>query len=92
MSRSYKKTPGFTDQQRHSKTPSFFKQQANKKVRKFDGMIPNGKAYRKLYEPYEICDWKFLHYSDQELHDWHYRTSRFFRIFTPEPLYRYYMK
>ncbi len=40
------------------------KRQANKKVRRYKGVLCNGKMYRKLYCSYDICDWIF--YSDDE--------------------------
>lgn len=69
MSRTFKKTPGFTDQQRNSKTPKFFKRVANKKVRKVDTdfRIPNGKTYRYFHSYYDICDWKFLVFSENDI-------------------------
>ncbi len=51
MSRSYKKHPGFVDRN------PFMKRQANKKVRRTSG-ITNGKSYRKVSDPYSICDHK----------------------------------
>lgn len=71
MSRSYKKTPGFTDQQRNSSTSKVLKRLSNKRVRQFDveDHLPNGKAYRKFLDPWDICDWKLLYFSDKELED-----------------------
>jgi hypothetical protein len=57
MSRSFKKTPGWCDRN------PFAKRQANKKVRRYKGDLPNGKGYRKLYCPWNICDWKFLYHT-----------------------------
>lgn len=55
MSRSYRKpisTDGYgTKHRRLSKTA------ANRRVRKASD-LPNGKAYRKWYNPWDICDWK----------------------------------
>jgi hypothetical protein len=51
MSRSFKKTPMIK-----LDNSSFGKKQANKRVRKFD--IANGSSYKKLYESYDICDYK----------------------------------
>jgi len=50
MSHSYKHTPGFFDRN------PFAKQQANRKVRR-TLEVPNGKAYRRLFESYDICDY-----------------------------------
>jgi hypothetical protein len=51
MSRSFKKYPLI------KKNINFFKRQANKKVRKV--LIGNGGNYKKAYDTYRICDWKF---------------------------------
>ncbi|HLD75127.1 MAG TPA: hypothetical protein VJB34_09545 [Bdellovibrionota bacterium] len=60
MSRSYKK-PWFTDSGRFRK---FAKQQANKKVRKAVD-VSNGGVYKRFYNSWDICDWKFpWHHTD----------------------------
>jgi len=56
MSRSFKKTPGFCDRN------PFNKRQANKRVRK-DWTLANGGAYRKRFESWDICDYRFLFFS-----------------------------
>lgn len=56
MSRSYRKpiaTEGYG-----SKTKRIRKKQANKAVKQ-EAEISNGKAYRKVYNPWNICDYKF---------------------------------
>ena len=58
MSRSYKKTPGFTD----NKSRDDVKRKASKAVRRQVGAIGNGSNYKKIYCSYNICDWKFLEY------------------------------
>lgn len=55
MSRSYKKH--FRCKQKNSKIE---KKRANKKVRHFKSDLPNGKAYRKLFESWDICDWNWI--------------------------------
>ena len=58
MSRSYKKSPVFTDGGR-GKRVKWCKRQANKAVRRYNKNIANflsGKAYRKLYQSYDIHD------------------------------------
>jgi hypothetical protein len=60
MSRSFKRTPGFCDRN------PFFKNQANRRVRK-DWGIPNGKAYRKVYDSWSICDYRFLFFTKEEV-------------------------
>jgi hypothetical protein len=56
VSRSFKKTPGFCD-----RSP-FNKRQANKRVRK-DWTLAGGGAYRKCFESWDICDYRFLFFS-----------------------------
>ena len=54
MSRSYRKTPIVKDNGKHKQ---FFKRQANKRCRK--ERVGSGGEYKKHYEQYFICDWKF---------------------------------
>ncbi len=58
MSRSCRK-PWVTDGQDGSVRRQFAKRAANKTIRRYQGHIPNGKAYRKLYNPWDICDWRW---------------------------------
>jgi hypothetical protein len=58
VSRSFKKTPGFCDRN------PFNKRQANKRVRK-DWTIASGGAYRRRFESWNICDYKFLYFIRQ---------------------------
>lgn len=60
MSRSRKKVPGFTD------SNPWAKQAANKKVRRTLD-VPNGKAYRKVFCSYNICDCTYLLFSKTEI-------------------------
>lgn len=53
MSRSYKKRPIVKDRNKGMRTF------ANRKVRNYKGVIPCGKAYRKISESYDICDYIF---------------------------------
>jgi hypothetical protein len=55
MSRSYKKNVWFTDNGPHRK---FQKKRANKRVRKSEE-IPSGNAFKKYFNSWDICDWKF---------------------------------
>ena len=54
MSRSYKKLPVCKDG--GPKWNKFAKRVANKKVRNTP-VIPNGRAYKKVYETWNIHDW-----------------------------------
>ena len=64
MCRSFKKVAGWTDHKSpYSKIEKRF---ANKKVRKSKN-IPNGRSYKKVYESWNICDFKFLYFSKNEV-------------------------
>lgn len=60
MSRSFKKNWIVTDNY-GSSYKKFAKRQANKRIRKSES-VPDGKAYRKFFESWDICDYK-IHYS-----------------------------
>ncbi len=64
MSRSYKKTPGFCDRN------PFNKRQANKRVRK-DWSIGSGGAYRRCFDSWDICDYRFLFFSLRSVVDFY---------------------
>lgn len=55
MSRSYKKSPVYTDGKAGS--TSISKRYANKAVRNYNGEIPNGKFYKHLFCSYDIHDY-----------------------------------
>ena len=59
MSRSMKKVGGWADKD------SCFKKHANKVVRQKED-IPNGMAYKKIVQSYDICDYKELYFSMNE--------------------------
>lgn len=54
MSRSYKKHPRVKDS-----ANKFMKKYANKKVRRTKD-IPSGKAYKKVFESWDISDWNWI--------------------------------
>lgn len=56
VSRSYRKDY-ITQQSYKSKIAKFFKRLAARKVRKSDDLV-DGNVYRKMYESYNICDYK----------------------------------
>ena len=57
MSRSYKKHPACNDSS--AGTTRWKKRVANKRVRNSKD-VPNGKAYKKVYESWDIRDFVFL--------------------------------
>lgn len=60
MSRSYKKNPVSKDSSTYSK---FCKKKSNKRVRRIPD-IPNGNSYKKVWDSWDICDWR--HYSTKK--------------------------
>lgn len=54
MSRSFKKVPGHVDRS------SFNKNQANRRVRRYKRDLQSGGTYKKLYEKWNICDYRYL--------------------------------
>jgi len=64
MSRSYKKHPWVTDH--HVKSTSERKKFANKKVRNTED-LPNRGAFKKIFQTYDICDYKFFQTKEQAI-------------------------
>jgi hypothetical protein len=81
MSRSYKKHLFL------KKNSRFEKNFANRVVRRSSD-IPDGKAYRKFYETWNICDWVLFYDPTPRVYHWGGKT----RICGPDPLYRWRMK
>ena len=59
MSRSFKHTPGWCDRN------PWAKKEANSRVRKFKD-VPNGMAYKKLFESWDIHDYKSLIFTNKD--------------------------
>ena len=59
MSRSNRK-PIFTDGYKGSGRKQFFKRQANRVIRNTATEIADGKAYRKFFDSWSICDYKWF--------------------------------
>jgi len=64
MSRSYRHTTIIKDKNNKS-----MKKYANKKVRHTDD-IPNGKAYKKCFESYDISDYRWIWTKEQAIDEW----------------------
>jgi hypothetical protein len=78
MSRSFKK-PWVKDRSRNGQ--KILKRQAAKVVRKYSHYIPDGRWYRKLFERWNLCDYRFRMYkreveNDQDLYYPWYRYTR----------------
>lgn len=57
MSRSYKKTPVLKSSSTSSNNRN--KRRANKRVRRAEYGLGKSKRYRKIYETWDICDYRF---------------------------------
>ena len=64
MSRSYKKHPRVKDP-----AGKYMKRFANKRVRHTKD-IPNGKAYKKVFESWEISDWNWIWTKEDAIKKW----------------------
>lgn len=65
MSRSYKKHPRVKDS-----ANKFMKKYANKKVRHAKD-IPSGKAYKKVFESWDISDWNWIWTKEEAIKEWY---------------------
>ena len=93
MSRSRKKTPGFTDGSGKSSGKRFYKNYSNRIARKMLE-LPDGSAYKKQrFRQYQICDFKFLYYNKEQL-NYHieYYKRRGWDIQWHMKWYHYWMK
>ena len=70
MSRSYKKSPVCTDYSRGNTKDQ--KRFANRRARRAKD-VPNGKAYRKYYESWEIHDWICRQTLGEAIHSYYTR-------------------
>lgn len=70
MSRSYKKSPWYTDG--GAGGPKSSKREANKKIRHldFDELPMKGKTFKKYYCSYDIHDYKSLWTYNEAVKDW----------------------
>lgn len=59
MSRSYKNSPVCTEGENRAGTRKYWKRLANRKVRKAKSLGMKSKNYKKIYESWDICDYKF---------------------------------
>lgn len=74
MSRSYKKSPVYTD---YTPNTKYWKRISNKKVRKYKGELANGKAYKKVYESWRIYDWVSYCTKQEAINDYYMRSSSY---------------
>lgn len=84
MSRSYKKVPCCKDHNRG------MKKYANRYVRRNYLIVPSGKAYKKLFCSYNICDYKFIESFQSYQKGW-YKYNRN-RKYSDKELYKMWYK
>ena len=86
MSRSYKKCPGWKDQDTH------YKRLHNRRFRRLTPYddFPSGNAYRKYSCPYDICDWNCTLKSEREIRI--YKQAYAEGAEWSDPNYKMYMK
>jgi len=81
MSRSYRE-PWYT-QGYGSRSRKRSKRYANRVVRRTTD-VPNGKAYKKYWDPWNICDWKWMY--NPYPHYWSWDGE--IRVIEPGPIWR----
>lgn len=78
MSRSYYKYPSFKDYSRSY--TSWAKRQASKAVRR-NWNIGDGSEYKKVYCRYNIFDYRWTYYTDQEVLDsWYAEEDEIYKV------------
>lgn len=88
MSRSYKRHLIKKDNS-GSAYRRFSKNQANRLIRRTPE-VPDGKAYRRFYNPWDISDWVFMYNPYPRVY-YNYRLGQFEWI-EPDPIYKWRMK
>ena len=90
MSRSYKKHP-YTKDGGPTRV-KFAKREANKKVRR-TGDIPNGKSYRRVFEPWDIHDYVNYWSWEEAKKDWEENKNYYLKHHFPtlKSYYRYWI-
>jgi hypothetical protein len=66
MSRSYKKYPSGKCEKSCKKGQRF----ANKTIRHYKECIPKGGYFRKIYNTWAICDYKYVAFTKKEQEKW----------------------
>ena len=91
MSRSYKKNPIYTDGSARSTKAT--KRFANKSVRRRDD-VPNGSAYKKVFESWNIHDYVNRWSWEEAKAFWESGDNEYLRKYYPtlKEFYRYWLK
>ena len=69
MSRSFKKYPIIVDHT--AKTTKIKKRFANKTIRQDKDFDISGSAYKKRYESWDICDWRWAWTREEAIKEWY---------------------
>lgn len=78
MSRSYYKYPSFKDYSRNH--TRWAKRQASKAVRR-NWNIDDGTSYKKVYNSYNIIDFKWTYYTNREILDsWYVEEDKLYKV------------
>ena len=83
MSRSVRK-PWYTDGYKGSKSRQFFKRLANRRLRRTDVDIADGNAYRRFFESWSICDYRWLYDPRPRIRWW----NGVMEVIQPDPEYK----
>jgi len=76
--------PWYIDGWKGSKRKRFFKRYANKVVRRTVIDIADGKAYRKVFDSWSICDYKWLYDPKPRIRWW----NGVMTVIQPDPEYK----
>lgn len=86
MARSYRQ-PIYTDGYKGSKRRQYYKRYFNHVIRKidpFDDSLMDGRMYRKVNNPWDICDYKFWHDPKPRVYYW----SGKMEVIEPSPIWQ----
>ena len=84
MSHSYRK-PWYVDGY-GSRSKRLSKREANKRIRRSND-VPDGKAYRRFYDPWDICDYKYPYDPHPYVRVNWFNTGRLEWVY-PEPIWK----
>lgn len=79
MSRSFKKTPGFSPSEK-PRIKKYWIRLMNKRIRRFDSFISNGNIYRKFIERWDFKDYNWRLFSKKQINDF-YEKNEIYKIY-----------
>lgn len=82
MSRSYKKNPGFSDNEKNPGNKKFWLKVMNGRIRKSKDFIPNGNSYRRFVDRYSFMDYCWRPFTKKEIEEsWYSRENKLYLIY-----------